>query len=106
MATADLKRPIANLMGAGSLRTEGQKRGTKYFAGKGGKRKAAKKIKKRVAKRKTTKKRTAAKKVGKRKATRKKKATKTKAKKVGGKRRRKPTKASMVVPMGPELQVT
>jgi hypothetical protein len=35
VATKELKRPIANLMGGGSLRTEGQKRGTKYFAGKG-----------------------------------------------------------------------
>lgn len=42
--TEELKRPISNLMGAGALRTEGRKRGTKYFAGKGrgGRRKAAK----------------------------------------------------------------
>ena len=42
--TKELKRPIANLMQGGSLRTEGQKRGTKYFAGKGkrGPRKAGK----------------------------------------------------------------
>jgi len=31
--TAILKRPIANLLAAKKLRTEGQKRGTKYFAG-------------------------------------------------------------------------
>jgi hypothetical protein len=35
LPTKELKRPIANLMDAGALRTEGQKRGTKYFAGKG-----------------------------------------------------------------------
>ena len=33
MPTKELKRPIANLMEDGALRTEGQKRGTKYFAG-------------------------------------------------------------------------
>ena len=33
MPTKELKRPIPNLMEAGELRTEGQKRGTKYFAG-------------------------------------------------------------------------
>lgn len=38
--TAVLKRPIANLLAAKQLRTEGQKRGTKYFAGGGGARKA------------------------------------------------------------------
>ena len=62
-ATKDLKRPIANLMEAGRLRTEGQKRGTKYFAGRG-KAKAAKKTgrkatsKRKTAKRKTTKRKT------------------------------------------------
>ena len=38
--TAVLKRPIANLLAARRLRTEGQKRGTKYFAGGGGARKS------------------------------------------------------------------
>jgi len=33
--TGILKRPIANLLAARSLHTEGQKRGTKYFAGGG-----------------------------------------------------------------------
>jgi hypothetical protein len=33
--TAILKRPISNLLAARQLRTEGQKRGTKYFAGGG-----------------------------------------------------------------------
>jgi len=34
--TAGLKGPIKVLLGTGRLRTEGQKRGTKYFAGSGG----------------------------------------------------------------------
>jgi hypothetical protein len=34
--TKGLKRPVSNLMEGGALRTEGQKRGTKYFAGRGG----------------------------------------------------------------------
>ena len=61
MDTKELKRPIANLMGAGSLRTEGQKRGTRYYAG-GGSRKATKKkagkrkSKKTGARRKTSRK--------------------------------------------------
>ena len=38
--TKGLKRPIANMLAAKQLRTEGQKRGTKYFAGRGAKRKA------------------------------------------------------------------
>jgi hypothetical protein len=33
-ATAGLKRPIQVLVAAGKLRTEGQKRGTRYFAGR------------------------------------------------------------------------
>ncbi len=33
--TAGLKLPVKELMGSGRLRTEGQKRGTKYFAGGG-----------------------------------------------------------------------
>jgi hypothetical protein len=33
--TAILKRPIANLLAAKKLRTEGRKRGTMYFAGGG-----------------------------------------------------------------------
>ena len=40
-ASKDLKRPVANLLGAKTLKTRGQKRGTKYFAG--GKRGPAKK---------------------------------------------------------------
>jgi hypothetical protein len=35
--TAGLKLPVKELMGSGRLRTEGKKRGTKYFAGGGGK---------------------------------------------------------------------
>ena len=50
-ATAGLKRPIQVLVADGKLRTEGQKRGTKYFAGSrgGSKRGAGKKAKRRVA---------------------------------------------------------
>ena len=39
-ATKELKRPIANMLAEGMLRTTGQKRGTKYFVGSGAKRKA------------------------------------------------------------------
>ena len=38
--TAGLKLPVKELMGSGRLRTEGQKRGTKYFAGGSGGKKA------------------------------------------------------------------
>ena len=38
--TKVLKRPIANMLAEGMLRTTGQKRGTKYFVGSGAKRKA------------------------------------------------------------------
>jgi hypothetical protein len=65
-ATAGLKRPIQVLVADGKLRTEGQKRGTKYFAGgrkgrgkakaakkarKAGRRKVARKARRKVAKR-------------------------------------------------------
>lgn len=64
--TAELKRPVQLLMEAGQLRTEGERRGTKYFAGKGGARKAAGKKKvgtrKKATKRKTGKKKAAKKK--------------------------------------------
>lgn len=62
--TAGLKRPIQGLLAAGALRTEGQKRGTRYLPGSGaavpakakakttrkkaGKRKAAKRGKKKA----------------------------------------------------------
>jgi hypothetical protein len=39
--TKDLRRPIQELIASGQLRTEGQKRGTQYFAGGGGARKKA-----------------------------------------------------------------
>jgi hypothetical protein len=42
----ELKLPVIKLMQAGSLRTEGQKRGTKYFAGGGGGRKRGRRAKK------------------------------------------------------------
>mgnify|MGYP001329832984 CR=1 FL=1 len=47
-ATAGLKRPIQGLLAAGKLRTEGQKRGTRYFAGGRGKRKAKRKTTRRA----------------------------------------------------------
>jgi len=49
--TAGLKRPIQHLLATGRLRTEGQKRGTKYFAGgrRGPKAKASKRASKKVA---------------------------------------------------------
>jgi len=57
VATAGLKRPIQGLIAAGSLRTEGQRRGTRYFAGgKGGaKPKAAKPTKRQSSGRKAGK---------------------------------------------------
>ena len=48
--TSDLKRPVAQLLAAKRLRTEGQKRGTRYFAGSGGARKKTAKKAKRKAK--------------------------------------------------------
>jgi len=53
--TAGLKRPIQTLLGDNKLRTEGQKRGTRYFAG-GGKAKAAKAAPRKAGKRKSAKK--------------------------------------------------
>jgi hypothetical protein len=52
-ATAGLKRPIQVLVAAGKLRTEGQKRGTRYFAGggRGRKAKAGRKAGRRAGKR-------------------------------------------------------
>ena len=68
MPTKELKRPIAKLLETGALRTEGQRRGTKYFtggrkAGAGAKKATRKKTarkagKKATAKRKTRKKTT------------------------------------------------
>ena len=68
--TANLKGPIKLLLAAGKLRTEGQKRGTKYFAGKGGAAKAKAKA--------SSKKAPARKKAG--KTTRRKSAKKSTAK--------------------------
>ena len=56
--TAILKRPIANLLAAKQLRTEGRKRGTRYFAGgkRGGRKaKRARKVVRKRAARRTTK---------------------------------------------------
>jgi len=69
VATKELKRPIANLLEAGALRTEGQKRGTRYFAGSG-----------RATKRKTKSKKKVAKRATKRKAKKARRKTKTRAK--------------------------
>ena len=55
IASKELKRPVSTLMEAGKLRTEGQKRGTKYYAGgkrkkPGKKRKVAKKASRKASK--------------------------------------------------------
>lgn len=53
--TKELKRPVQLLLAEGSIRTEGQRRGTRYFAGGGGpgrKAKAGKKAAKRKSGRK------------------------------------------------------
>ena len=91
--TKDLKRPVANLLEAKKLRTEGQKRGTKYFAGAARKRAGSKKK--------------AARKAGKRKAAKKagRKASKRGAKRKATKNRptrRKATTKRKVVPTWPE----
>ena len=53
----DIQRPVSMLLAEGKLRSEGEKRGTRYFAG-GGRSVAAKKTsKKRGGKKRTTKKR-------------------------------------------------
>jgi hypothetical protein len=112
IVSKELKRPVATLVATKKLRTEGQKRGTRYYAG--GKRK------KTAAKKKASKKRRAAKKTGgkapkrtgrkkaegaKRKTVRKaiRKVMK-KAKRKGTKKRptRRGTTKPKVVPMGPE----
>jgi len=59
IVTKELKRPIANLLEAGALRTEGQRRGTKYFTGGG--RKPAKRAKKAPARKQAVRKKTASK---------------------------------------------
>ena len=63
--TKELKRPVQLLLADRSIRTEGQRRGTKYFAGGGGAKedrssKGAKRKTKRGGKRKSTKKAKAA----------------------------------------------
>lgn len=56
--TKELKRPVQLLLESGSVRTEGQRRGTKYFPASGGgttkptKRKASKKTKRKNSKKK------------------------------------------------------
>ena len=77
-ATAELKRPIQVLLAAGKLRTEGQKRGTRYFAGArgGGKAKAGRKGGRKAAKRAKRKARRAPR--GRRRAARKARRSATK----------------------------
>jgi hypothetical protein len=63
--TKELKRPVQLLLEAGALRTEGQRRGTKYFAGGGrgsAKARGAKRGKRKTAKRKKAGRKTSAKK--------------------------------------------
>jgi hypothetical protein len=59
--TKELKRPVQLLLGAGSLRTEGQRRGTKYFAGggsrRGSKARGSKRGRRKTARRKAGKRR-------------------------------------------------
>lgn len=62
----DFQLPVSKLLADGKVRTEGQRRGTKYFAGGGGGRKAGKKTSKKAG-RKAGKKRGT--KAGKRKTT-------------------------------------
>ncbi len=73
LTTKDMRLPIVKLVGEKKLRTTGQKRGTRYFAGaaRGGAR-----PKKKAAKRKRAKRKTAKRKTTKRKATKKKTARK------------------------------
>ena len=68
LSTKDLQLPILKLLGEKKLKTKGQRRGTKYFAGGRGSG-SPKKASKKKAKRKTTKRR--AKKKGTKKARRK-----------------------------------
>ena len=63
--TKDLRGPLTKLMDQGSVRSEGQRRGTRYFPGGGGAARKAtragkKKAGKRKGKKKTTRKATAA----------------------------------------------
>jgi hypothetical protein len=112
IASKELKRPVATLVETKKLRTEGQKRGTRYYAGGKRKKTAAKKkaSKKRRAAKKTGRK--AAKRAGRKKAKGAKRKTVRKAiRKVMKKAKRKVTKKRptrrgttkpKVVPMGPE----
>ena len=56
--TSALTRPVSLLIAAKRLRTEGQKRGTRYFAGAGGARKKSAKRAKRKSAKKSSKKKT------------------------------------------------
>jgi len=54
-----LRAQVNELLDAGTIRKEGEKRGTRYFPGGGGSRKATKRGKKRATKKKTSRKRAA-----------------------------------------------
>ncbi len=59
VSTKDLKRPVQQLSDQKAIRTEGQKRGTRYFAGAGGRKgksKAKAKSKSKSAKKRTSRK--------------------------------------------------
>jgi len=73
VASKELKRPIQALLAEGKLRTEGQRRGTTYYAGGGRTAKKATRKAKKKATRRTTKKftRKTSKKAGRKKAKRK-----------------------------------
>jgi DNA-binding MarR family transcriptional regulator len=65
MSTNDLKQPVAKLLEASAVRREGKARGTKYYAGGGGKRKAAKKAGRKATAKTATRKKAKAKRAAK-----------------------------------------
>jgi len=56
VSTKDLKRPVQQLSDQKAIRTEGQKRGTRYFAGGGGRKGKSKSAKKRTSRKSTSRK--------------------------------------------------
>jgi len=73
-STKDLRRPVQQLLADGELRTEGQRRGTTYFATGGGSARAARKAtrRKKASRKKATRKKATRKKATRKQATRKK----------------------------------